>query len=376
MKKYFLEKGTVRQSGIFHYAILAILFCFQVSLFTIEPTEVVPDFVSNNNFSYVGSASAQEETVLQNTVKTEKSYTGKLLFMGDTMLDRGVGAQIEQGINPFEHVKDVLLNHDLRIANIETTIADPSFNSAATKPYTFNAPLKSLEVLKANNIDVSILANNHTGDFGASATSNMIDLFEANQLSYAGIGKDTASAFKPLIKYMVLAAEDGTKSVIKVGFISVNDIELAHTKVSDAKTGGAYFDRTLITNSIQQARADGADIVVVIPHWGIEYQNQQSKNQEEWGRFLIDSGADMVIGGHPHVIQPTEIYKNKPIVYSMGNFIFDGMSGDALRGQMVSVPIKLNVAYDGQNSTRNVAVGESNSIEIQIDSYGLPHLTD
>ena len=376
MKKYYLEKGIVRQAGVFHYAVLAILLCFQASLFTIKPVKVVPDFVSNNNFSYVGSASAQEESITQNTELTDKSYSGKLLFMGDTMLARGIGNQIEQGSNPFVHVSEVLASHDLRVANIETTIAEPSFNSAATKAYTFNAPLKSLDILKANNIDVSILANNHTGDFGASATSNMIDLFEANQLSYTGVGKDTYSAFKPLIKDMILKTTDGDVVTIKVGFIGVNDIELAHTKVSDSRAGGAYLDKTLIASSIEQAKTNGADIVAVIPHWGIEYQLNQSKNQEEWGRFFIDSGADMVIGGHPHVIQPTEIYKNKPIVYSMGNFIFDGMSGDALRGQMVSVPIQLNIARDGRHLIRDIVVGETKSIIIEIDGYGLPHLTD
>ena len=372
MKKYYIEKGTVRRSGIFQYAILAILVSFQASLFTIKPTKV-PQFVAENTFSYFDSASAQEATPAP-IQEPNKSYSGSLLFMGDTMLARGIGDQINQGANPFVHLTDVISTASLRIANIETTIADPLIAQQQTKPYTFNAPLKSLDVLKSNNIDVSVLANNHTGDFGSEATANMIDQFEAKQLSYVGIGKNTNAAFKPLIKNMNLNTADGEQTVIQVAFIAVNDIELEHTKVSDTQAGGAYLDKPLLESSIKQAKDSGADLVVVVAHWGVEYQEKPSTNQEYWGRYFIDSGADMVIGGHPHVIQPTEIYKDKPIVYSMGNFIFDGMSGEALKGQMISVPVSLNITHDGQYVSKNVSVGALKPIQIQIDSLGLPNL--
>jgi len=301
---------------------------------------------------------------LKEARNVEHTSSTSLIFMGDVMMDRSIGRSILAGTSPFVNVVDKLSNYDIRVANIETTIADPQLARKANKPYTFNSPLESLNVLKDANIDISSLANNHTGDYGRAATGNMIDQFNKANLEFVGAGKDTKQAFSPKII---------DKNGVKVVFIAMNDIELAYTKVSDNTPGTAYLDQDLIIDSIKQAKQKDADVIVAILHWGVEYSMNQSARQTNWAHFLVDNGVDLVIGGHPHVIQPTETYKGKQIVYSLGNFIFDGMSGSALSGQMIAVEIKSNSTITGKIvKDRTISIGPVESIGYTIDNQGFP----
>ena len=286
--------------------------------------------------------------------------------MGDIMLARGIGNSIENGDNPFMYVQEKLNHFDVRVANLETTVAKPSIGAPVNKPYTFNSPLGALNSLKMARLDMLSLANNHTGDFGRLATSDTIQQLKNAELNSVGAGDNLEQAFRPQII---------EKNGISIGFIAVNDIELAHTKVGPQASGSAYFDRDLIRSSIENAKQQGADFVVVIPHWGVEYSDVQSNRQQEWGRFMIDVGADLVVGSHPHVVQPTEDYKGKQIVYSLGNFIFDGMSGPALSGQMVSVVINKNTSKVGTKAEKEeVVISPVESIQYNIDNMGFPVL--
>lgn len=352
MKKFHFSRGVFYRFRL--SVIISVLF-------------VGVQIVALQHFYFLNNvASANEiDTPYLQKLKLEREQvherSARLLFMGDTMLARSIGTSIENGINPYEFVLEQLNSHDLRIANIETTVADESFVSAATKPYTFNAPLSSLQILKNVHIDLSSLANNHTGDFGRLATKNMLEQFESNELLTVGAGTSISDAFKP-----VFIEHDG----IRLAFIAVNDIELVHTKVSDSQVGSAFLDKDLIASSIQSAKQAGADAVFVLPHWGVEYSTTQSKRQVEWGRFMIDAGATAVIGGHPHVVQPTEEYNGGYIVYSLGNFIFDGMEGEALRGQMISLEIQKSTNY----KSTTTKVKSLQSVGTLIDNNGFPRL--
>ncbi len=322
---------------------------------------------------YVVSAEAHQSAMQPKQAVVEPvEHTFSALFMGDVMLDRSVGGQIAGGHDPFAGVRASLDAADIRIANIETTIADPAVATQANKRFTFNAPLESLGTLKNAQIDVSVLANNHTSDYGPIATANMLDQFAASGLKTVGAGRSINEAFKPLlIELPVPGTQD---SVITVGFVAINDIENNHTRASATRTGSAHFDESRVIAAIGQARSEGADVVVVLTHWGTEYTHQVSARQRQWGRFLIDNGANLVVGGHPHVIQPTEVYKNASIIYSLGNFIFDGMEGaapgDAARsGNMASVPITLSITSTGE---RSVSVQTPQLIPYRLDARGFP----
>lgn len=291
------------------------------------------------------------------------------------MLARSIGQEIMAGKDPFAAVRPTLDAASLRIANIETTIADPSKAvRAAGKLYTFNAPLGTIQTIKNAHIDVSVLANNHTSDFGPSGTADMVQQFQTAGLATVGAGDTPEQAFAPLIKQVTLQCATTTSS-LKVGFIAANDIENIYTAVSDSRAGSAYFDQARLRTSIEQARAAGAAFIIVIPHWGVEYQTTPTARQQQWAHWFIDSGADAVIGGHPHVIQPSETYQEKPIVYSMGNFVFDQMD-DAADGQMVSLPLTQTVRVDNTTTPQPPALGAPLLTPYHLDSDGFPRPTN
>ncbi len=188
----------------------------------------------------------EPDIALLKKLKTERvpdaTHTASLVFMGDIMLARGIGSSIDQGINPFAGVQEKLDEFDMRIANLETTLANPNIGSPASKPYTFNSSISALDTLKNARLDVASLANNHTGDFGRLATSDTVTQFKNAGLNTVGAGDNIEQAFKPLLI---------EKNGISLGFIAVNDIELTHTKVGMQTPGSAYFDRDLIKNSLR-----------------------------------------------------------------------------------------------------------------------------
>ncbi len=297
----------------------------------------------------------------------------RLLFMGDTMLARTVGSLITDGKTPYEHVENTLQYYDLRLANVETTIADPALSHQAIgKLYTFNAPVRSFQTLEQAKIDVAMLANNHSRDYGPLATANMIDNLHKAGVRVAGAGQNVDEAFKPLIVDVPTTLHTPSITMrpkVRIAIIAVNAIENSYTNATASEAGSAYFDKTRIASAITSARQTArAEVIIVVPHWGVEYQSQPSDDQVSWGHYFIDSGADMVIGSHPHVVQPTEVYNGKSIVYSMGNFIFDGMSGAALHGQMIGVTIKRTFVSGDKKLTLN----PPDAIPIDINESGEP----
>lgn len=331
-----------------------------------------------DQYGVESSASTSVQTIAGKNVKSEviAQKTYKLLFMGDTMLARSIGNGIIKGKDPYVYVTDKLDLYDLRIANIETTIAPTEFAKQATgKMYTFNSPMQSLDVIK-KHVDVGVLANNHTVDFGPSATSAMLDAFSQKGIITVGAGKTINEAFTAKLIKVQPTPED---PVLLVGLIAINDIENNYTNAKSNQAGSANFDKVKVAESIAAVKDAGADLVIIITHWGIEYSVTPTPRQKEWARYLIDSGADAVIGGHPHVVQPTEQYKGRTIVYSMGNFIFDGMSGQALKGQMIELGITLNIATETKAKkvikiNKNVSISSTVSIPVKIGNDGLPRL--
>jgi len=359
MKKFHFKKGVRTSFWRVSRIISALLVVGQISL-------LQHFYILNQQVSAVGVDSVYIQKLLADRSIENYYLTANLVFMGDVMLDRSIGSAIESGVDPFTHIKSTIKSYDARIANIETTIADPSYSQQANKTYTFNSPLSALQTLKNAGIDMSSLANNHTGDFGKLATLDTISQFKNVGLQSFGAGSNLKEAFEAKILEI---------NGISVAFIGVNDIELQHTRVSDGVPGSAYLNKDLISQSIQTAKANGAEVVIIMPHWGTEYSLNQNTRQTEWGHFMIDAGADLVVGSHPHVIQPTENYKGKQIVYSLGNFIFDGMSGDARNSQMISVELNKSVKKTEQKVLeKNTTVSPVISIPVTINDRGFPKL--
>ena len=222
------------------------------------------------------------------------------IFMaGDIMLDRQVAKRINQfGINYiFASTTDAIKNAEISVANLEGVLTN--FDSISAQDHTilqFTFDPSLAKILSDIGFDALSQANNHNDDFGTSGINQSYDFLKSVNIQPFGdyFNKDDR-----------VATFD--KNGFKIAFIGWNEF-------------GGKVDRTL--DLIKQIK-DENYFVIVMPHWGIEYQDYPTDSQKTNARKMIDSGADMIIGSHPHVVEGIEIHQNKPIFYSLGNFVFD-----------------------------------------------------
>jgi poly-gamma-glutamate capsule biosynthesis protein CapA/YwtB (metallophosphatase superfamily) len=240
-----------------------------------------------------------------------------ILFAGDIMLDGGPGHAVLRGVDPFADFATELLTADLTIGNLECVIAREG--RIAHKPYTFRGPSESLPWLQ-KYFDALSVANNHTLDFGEAGFVGQLQLLEQGRLPSFGGGRNLAAARKPLL------LECRGRRIALLGY---NGFRPDESSATDQTAGVAPLDRELMVADIQLARRElSAEIVLPYLHWGPELVAQPEPTQIELARALIDAGASAVIGTHPHVTQTVDIYRGKPILYSLGNFVFDYYPGD------------------------------------------------
>ena len=277
----------------------------------------------------------------------------RMVFVGDVMLADGPGRVIRSGKDPFRHVAGALRDADITIGNLECVIA--SSGKPEPKPYTFRAPKQSLRLLKKYFSAVS-LANNHSGDFGKGAFSEMLKLLEQHQIPYFGGGRNLRTAHQAYIR------EIHGKRIAVLGY---NGFFPRSFEALEDAPGIAWLDEDMVVAAIQHTKQTlGVDFLIVYPHWGWEYQKLASPRQRQLARLMIDSGADAVVGGHPHVTQDIEVYQGKPIFYSLGNFVFDGFSDrDTRTGWLLELTLK----QAGDMSWR--------INEVNIDAKGVPRLS-
>lgn len=247
----------------------------------------------------------------------EKEKSLSIVFFGDTMLDRNVrliGKRNGYG-SLFAYVKDFVQSFDLAVLNLEGTVTNNdslALKDQNTLRFTFE-PI-SLDALFNAGFDVVSLANNHTSDFGREGFLETKNNLEVKNLKYFG---DYFNESEPLVV---------EKNGLKIAFIGFNEFSYKN------------FSKVLVR--IEKASKEN-DVVFVFAHFGEEYKDFGSSFQQKNSKMFIDSGADAVIGAHPHVVQNMEIYKDKPIFYSLGNFIFDQyFSKKTQEGLAVSFDIK------------------------------------
>jgi len=174
--------------------------------------------------------------------------------------------------------------------------------------------------LKDYNFSIFSLANNHILNFGEKGLENTFHLLDQAGIQYVGAGKNFSEAHQAKII---------EKNNIKFAFLAYVDKALAYpSAMASDHPGLSIMDEGQVTLDVQQAKKL-ADFVIVSTHSGNEYQTEPTRNQINFAHAAIDAGADLVIGHHPHVIQPIEKYKNGYIFYSLGNFIFDQMWSQA-----------------------------------------------
>ena len=256
---------------------------------------------------------------LSTTSADARDASVDLTFVGDVMVAEEPGALIASGADPFAGVAKLLKPNRLRIANLECVIATKG--TAEIKPFTFRAEPRTIPAI-ARYFDGVSVANNHSGDFGKDAFAQQLDLLDAARLPYFGGGRDLAAAHRPWIV---------ERNGLRIAFLGYVEFKPRSFEASASRPGVAWSgEDEQVLRDIQTARAQfHADIVIPFMHWGWEDEGNPSERQRVFARRMLDAGADMVVGGHPHVTQGAEVYKGKPIVYSLGNFLFNGFDTEA-----------------------------------------------
>jgi hypothetical protein len=208
-------------------------------------------------------------------------------------------------------VRSLFKDADLAIANFE----NPAPNNFRWhgKGTVFSANPKHIAALANAGIDWVSLANNHIGDAGRAGMLQTMKNLDKYKIAHGGLGKNRAAA------HTATLLKAGGQTVAILGY----DMIAPGYNATATVAGSARMTKTDLKRDIKAARKRGADVVVVFPHWGIEYRAAPSATQRAMGKYAIDAGADAVIGNHPHWAEGMEVYKGKPIWYALGNLVFD-----------------------------------------------------
>lgn len=241
-----------------------------------------------------------------------------IVFVGDIMLDRGVEYQIKQNNNdffyPFDKIHKFLNEFDIVFGNLEGPIVDnpPNFTDGSLK-FAFNSKVSS--AIKKAGFNVLSLANNHTDNMLWAGIIQTRSFLSENNIDYVGEPYGCVQDFI-LEKQGVL-------------FVAFN------------KTYPNNCSTEAIVNTVAKVRKDNPDSFLIVSlHWGQEYEQINSVEQQKLAHKLIDNGVDVIVGHHPHVVQNIELYNGKLIFYSLGNFVFDQyFSKETQEGLIVSVEV-------------------------------------
>lgn len=244
----------------------------------------------------------------------------QLSFVGDINLGRYIGTYgAEYGYKHFfEGVSPIWANSDYIFANLECAVLQREESEYVKDKKNIHlyayAETDAIIEMQRSGINAISYANNHSHDYGSEAFREAVAFFDSIGLNYSGttLKFDERGARQLSIQ---LITEDGTR----IGFIGVTNVVYEGLGTG---SGMLTSGHPSLFTSVYEAHAEN-DLTVVYVHWGVEYNNLPSTEQVELGHKLIDAGADIVIGAHPHCLQPIEKYGNGIIFYSLGNFIMD-----------------------------------------------------
>jgi cell wall-associated NlpC family hydrolase len=231
----------------------------------------------------------------------------RLIFGGDVMLGRSCAAKIQNGTDPFEGISSLICEASFAAANLECTISNLG---DATNRYAFRAPAQSAQLLRRAGFDAMGVANNHALDFGTVALHDSAAHLLREEIEPVGVETPTRKACDPSF----FSLSDGKR----IALLAISDVDSA-----PGSQIGAASVRAKLGPAITKARSH-ANLVVCLVHWGIENSEKITDEQRELARWLIDRGVDLVVGSHPHCVQPLDFYHGRPIAYSLGNLVFDG----------------------------------------------------
>lgn len=210
---------------------------------------------------------------------------------------------------PFARLKELFRSADVVMVNCETAITRSEKREA--KQFNFRMDPDLVPVFPKGGISLVTLANNYVYDYGAEGLRDTVRFLDEAGVEHVGAGMTLAEARRPVIR------------VIKgrrLAFLGYGN----YSPAAENAPGTAYRYPEHVSEDIRLAKRRGADIVIVNFHWGLERATEPTERDRALAYLAIDSGADVIVGHHPHVLQPVEIYRGKVIAYSLGNFVFGG----------------------------------------------------
>jgi poly-gamma-glutamate synthesis protein (capsule biosynthesis protein) len=238
-----------------------------------------------------------------------------LAAVGDILLARGVGKQIAaHGENyPFEKTREIISGADIAFFNLECPLSRRGL--PRRRRFLFRADPDLARALRSTGFDAACLANNHTLDYGRDAMLDTGKAVEEVGMLPIGAGKNRADSTT------VRVIE---RRGLRIGFLAYTDIPTCGVVRLDDRPTIAGVNADSLGDEVRAAKS-GCDALVVSFHWGIEYSKHPAERQRKLAHICIENGADLILGHHPHVLQTVETYREKPIIYSMGGFVWDGV---------------------------------------------------
>lgn len=256
---------------------------------------------------------AEEE--VETPIEEEPEVKTKLVFTGDVLLTGYLLTQYDtKGIQSIlaPDIVEEMNQADLTMVNEEFPFSNRG-TAAEDKQFTFRIDPKRVNVLKDLGIDIVALANNHVLDYGQDALVDTFETLENAQIQYVGAGNNHEEAKQ---------RREFELNGMNIGILAASRVIPVPNWAAGSSPGVfTTYDPTNLIAEIKSAK-ETCDVVIIYVHWGIERDEYPQDYQRELAKKYIDAGADIVIGAHPHVLQGIEYYNEKPIFYSLGNFIF------------------------------------------------------
>lgn len=243
--------------------------------------------------------------------------------IGELIVSRGAGY-------PWTRVRDVLRRADVAVVNLECAVSSRG-SPHPGKQFTFRGKPASVAGMADAGVDVASVANNHSLDFGRDAFADTLDALRDAGIRPVGGGRHADEAYAPAV------VQAGGMRVAFLGATRVLPLGFAAGRAT-AGVASAY-DEARLVGAVRAARS-AADVVVVVLHWGVELQREPNAAQVRLARALVDAGASVVAGAHPHVLQPVVADRRAVIAYSLGNFVFSSGSAAASTTALLRVGVR------------------------------------
>ena len=265
----------------------------------------------------------------------------RFIAVGDIMLGRGVAYWIEKNGNyemAFERVKDNLSVGDIVFGNLESPLTDSNKGLDKNGKIVLKAKPEALKAMTSVGFNLLSLSNNHIMDYYEKGLFDTMELLDQNNIVHAGGGRNLDEARKLSII---------EKNGLKIGLLAYTDMaEITFAgkpylsfAAGDEKSGVVPRKYETIKEDVQKAR-DQVDLLAVSLHWGVEESFNIPDEQVDFAHMLIDDGVDIILGHHAHQFQGIEIYNEKPILYSMGNIMFDQNEHENMESFIVDMKYK------------------------------------